>query len=67
MKYELLPIVWNSDVTEQVRRCQFSICVSLNGTDVQQGIFLSGTHATLEHDLVASSRDVINPIKVREF
>ena len=35
VKYEFLPIVWNSHVTEQFRRYQFSTCVSLNGTNVR--------------------------------
>ena len=35
MKQELFPIVWYSDVTHQLRRCQIPTSVSLDGTEVQ--------------------------------
>ena len=56
VKYEFLPIVWNSDVTQQFRRYQFPTCVSLHGTSIQRGIFIFGTHATLESGLAVSSK-----------
>ena len=53
MEHKLFPVVWNSDVTHQLR------------TNVQQGI--SEILAILEPRLVASFIDVLKPICVREL
>ena len=35
MKQKFFPIVWNGDVTHQLRRYQIPTCVRLNGADIQ--------------------------------
>ena len=66
MKHELFPILWNSDVTKQLRRHQIPTIVSLNGTNIQQRFFW-WIYAMLETHLVASFKNVLKPLLVREF
>ena len=65
MEYKFFPVVWNSDVTHQLRRYQIPTSMSLHRTNIQEEI--SGIRAILETHLVTSLKNVLKPIPIREI
>ena len=60
MKQEFFPFVWNSDMTDQLKRYQIPTSVSMNSTNVQQNA--SGIRAILEPSFANSFVNILKPI-----